>query len=109
MSQQGNRHSALRTLAQNVQGAYLVLDGAGRAGVRCAVAASSVAAYGYAWADRDLSPPYVPIDEDQSSSSATETDWRPAWRRSVRTSPLTGGSCGHGSTPGTRPKPCTPS
>jgi nucleoside-diphosphate-sugar epimerase len=55
------------TLAQNVRGAYLVLDGAGRAGVRCAVAASSVAAYGYAWADRDLSPPYVPIDEDQSS------------------------------------------
>ncbi|MBF9134854.1 NAD(P)-dependent oxidoreductase [Plantactinospora sp. S1510] len=55
------------TLAQNVQGAYLVLDGAGRAGVRCAVAASSVAAYGYAWAGRDLSPPYVPIDEDQES------------------------------------------
>ncbi|MFC6016491.1 NAD-dependent epimerase/dehydratase family protein [Plantactinospora solaniradicis] len=55
------------TLAQNVQGAYLVLDGAGRAGVRCAVAASSVAAYGYAWAGRDLSPPYVPIDEEQAS------------------------------------------
>ncbi|MGI5150361.1 NAD-dependent epimerase/dehydratase family protein [Plantactinospora sp. CA-294935] len=55
------------TLAQNVQGAYLVLDGAGRAGVRCAVAASSVAAYGYAWAGRDLSPPYVPVDEAQPS------------------------------------------
>ncbi|MEE6263172.1 NAD-dependent epimerase/dehydratase family protein [Plantactinospora sonchi] len=55
------------TLAQNVQGAYLVLDGAGRAGVRFAVAASSVAAYGYAWAGRDMSPPYVPIDEEQPS------------------------------------------
>ncbi|MEV4759588.1 NAD(P)-dependent oxidoreductase [Micromonospora sp. NPDC049559] len=55
------------TLVQNVQGAYLVLDGAGRAGVRCAVAASSFAAYGYAWAGRDLSPPYVPIDEEQPS------------------------------------------
>ncbi|MBE1491692.1 NAD-dependent epimerase/dehydratase family protein [Plantactinospora soyae] len=54
------------TLTQNVQGAYLVLDGAGRAGVRCAVAASSVSAYGYAWAGRDLSPPYAPIDEDQA-------------------------------------------
>ncbi len=55
------------TLVQNTHGAYLVLDGAGRAGVRCAVAASSVAAYGYAWAERDMSPPYVPISEDQSS------------------------------------------
>ncbi|MFY1671071.1 NAD-dependent epimerase/dehydratase family protein [Plantactinospora sp. WMMB334] len=55
------------TLAQNIQGAYLVLDGAGRAGVRRAVAASSIAAYGYAWAGRDLSPPYVPVDEEQAS------------------------------------------
>lgn len=53
------------TLGDNVRGAYLVLDGAGRAGVRTAVVASSVAAYGYAWAERDQSPPYVPIDEEQ--------------------------------------------
>lgn len=55
------------TLGDNVRGAYLVLDGAGRAGVRTAVVASSVAAYGYAWAERDQSPPYVPIDEEQPS------------------------------------------
>jgi nucleoside-diphosphate-sugar epimerase len=55
------------TLVHNVQSAYLVLDGAGRAGVRTAVAASSAAAYGYAWAERDLSPPYAPIDEVQPS------------------------------------------
>ncbi|GAA1273842.1 NAD(P)-dependent oxidoreductase [Pseudonocardia aurantiaca] len=53
------------TLAHNVQSAYLVLDGAGRAGLRTAVAASSASAYGYAWAERDLSPPYAPIDEAQ--------------------------------------------
>lgn len=53
------------TLGDNVRGAYLVLDGAGRAGVRTAVVASSVAAYGYAWAERDQSPPYVPVDEEQ--------------------------------------------
>jgi nucleoside-diphosphate-sugar epimerase len=53
------------TLVNNVQSAYLVLDGAGRAGLRTAVAASSAAAYGYAWAGRDISPPYAPIDEAQ--------------------------------------------
>ncbi|MDT7653515.1 MAG: hypothetical protein QOI36_4921, partial [Pseudonocardiales bacterium] len=36
------------TLVHNVQSAYLVLDGAGRAGLRTAVAASSASAYGYA-------------------------------------------------------------
>ncbi|WP_049571709.1 NAD-dependent epimerase/dehydratase family protein [Streptomyces sp. SBT349] len=56
-----------QTLIQNVHGAYLVLDEAGRAGVRTAVAASSMSAYGYAWAGRDLSPPYVPVDEGQAT------------------------------------------
>lgn len=55
------------TLAQNVQGAFCVLDGAGRAGVRVAVAASSFSAYGYPWAGRHLSPAYVPVDEAQES------------------------------------------
>lgn len=53
------------TFTQNVQGAFCVLDGAGRAGVRVAVAASSFSAYGYPWAGRHLSPAYVPIDEAQ--------------------------------------------
>lgn len=55
------------TVAQNVQGAFCVLDGAGRAGVRVAVAASSFSAYGYPWAGRHLSPAYVPVDEAQES------------------------------------------
>ncbi|WP_230425552.1 NAD-dependent epimerase/dehydratase family protein [Streptomyces radicis] len=54
-----------QTLIQNVHTAFLVLDGAGRAGARTAVAASSVSRYGYAWAGRELSPPYVPVDEAQ--------------------------------------------
>ncbi|MBD5784715.1 NAD(P)-dependent oxidoreductase [Cellulosimicrobium terreum] len=53
------------TLTQNLQGAFCVLDGAGRAGVRVAVAASSFSAYGYPWAGRHLSPAYVPVDEAQ--------------------------------------------
>lgn len=57
------------TLAQNVQSAFCVLDGAGRAGVRVAVVASSFSAYGYPWADRPLSPAYVPVDEAQDSAA----------------------------------------
>ncbi|WP_228079155.1 NAD-dependent epimerase/dehydratase family protein [Streptomyces profundus] len=52
------------TLDQNVLGSYVVLHQAGRLGVRRAVAASSISAFGLAWADRDLSPRYVPVDED---------------------------------------------
>jgi nucleoside-diphosphate-sugar epimerase len=51
------------TLLQNAAPAYLVLTGAGRRGVRRIVAASSFSAVGLAWADRDLSPHYVPVDE----------------------------------------------
>ncbi|WP_181727412.1 NAD(P)-dependent oxidoreductase [Streptomyces sp. PT12] len=54
-----------QTLIQNVHTAYLVLEGAGHAGARTAVAASSVSWYGYAWAGRELSPPRVPLDEAQ--------------------------------------------
>lgn len=55
--------SEAQTYAQNTEGAYEVLNAAGRADVRKIVAASSFAAVGIAWADRDLSPLYVPIDE----------------------------------------------
>ncbi|WP_062206529.1 NAD(P)-dependent oxidoreductase [Streptomyces sp. NBRC 109706] len=52
------------TLDQNVLGSFVVLQQAGRHGVRRVVLASSVSAFGLAWADRDLSPRYVPVDED---------------------------------------------
>lgn len=51
------------TLLFNAAPAYLVLTEAGRRGVRRIVASSSFSAVGLAWADRDLSPHYVPIDE----------------------------------------------
>ena len=51
------------TLLHNAASAYLVFNEAGRAGVDRVVAASSFSAIGLAWADRDLSPHYVPVDE----------------------------------------------
>ncbi|MFD3912163.1 NAD-dependent epimerase/dehydratase family protein [Streptomyces sp. NPDC058603] len=52
------------TLRANVLAAYLVFQEAGRLGVPRVVGASSAAAVGIAWADRDLHPVYVPVDED---------------------------------------------
>jgi nucleoside-diphosphate-sugar epimerase len=51
------------TLLFNAGPAYLVLTEAGRRGVRRIVASSSFSAVGLAWADRDLSPYYAPVDE----------------------------------------------
>ena len=51
------------TLLFNAGPAYLVLTEAGRSGVRRIVASSSFSAVGLAWADRDLAPHYVPVDE----------------------------------------------
>lgn len=51
------------TLLFNAGPAYLVLTEAGRRGVPRVVASSSFSAVGLAWADRDLSPSYVPVDE----------------------------------------------
>lgn len=51
------------TLLHNAAAAYLVFNEAGRAGVRRIVAASSFSVVGLAWADRDLSPHYAPVDE----------------------------------------------
>ncbi|MBW8486733.1 NAD-dependent epimerase/dehydratase family protein [Actinomadura parmotrematis] len=48
----------------NAHSAYLVLDEAGRAGAGRAVVASSLSVLGLAWAGRDLSPAYAPVDED---------------------------------------------
>jgi nucleoside-diphosphate-sugar epimerase len=52
------------TLLHNASAAYLVCAEAGRRGVPRIVLASSFSAVGLAWADRDLSPVYVPVDED---------------------------------------------
>lgn len=51
------------TLLFNAGPAYLVFTEAGRRGVRRVVASSSFSAVGLAWADRDLSPHYLPVDE----------------------------------------------
>uniref|UniRef100_A0AAU2VH02 NAD(P)-dependent oxidoreductase n=1 Tax=Streptomyces sp. NBC_00008 TaxID=2903610 RepID=A0AAU2VH02_9ACTN len=52
------------TLRANVLAAYLVYQEAGRTGVPRVVAASSASAVGLAWADRELHPVYVPVDEE---------------------------------------------
>ncbi|MDT0416335.1 NAD(P)-dependent oxidoreductase [Streptomyces sp. DSM 41982] len=52
------------TLRSNVLAAYLALQEAGRRGIGRVVAASSLSAVGLAWADRDLHPAYVPVDEE---------------------------------------------
>ncbi|MFJ1895854.1 MULTISPECIES: NAD-dependent epimerase/dehydratase family protein [unclassified Streptomyces] len=52
------------TLRANVLAAYLVYQEAGRTGVPRVVAASSASAVGLAWADRELHPAYVPVDEE---------------------------------------------
>jgi nucleoside-diphosphate-sugar epimerase len=49
--------------ATNCHTGYLILDEAGRAGIRRVVAASSASALGLAWARGPLSPSYVPVDE----------------------------------------------
>jgi nucleoside-diphosphate-sugar epimerase len=51
------------TLLFNAGPSYLVHTEAGRRGVPRIVASSSFSAVGLAWADRDLSPHYVPVDE----------------------------------------------
>lgn len=48
----------------NVRATFVVLEAAGRAGVRRAVIASSISALGMAWARQVVSPQYVPVDED---------------------------------------------
>jgi nucleoside-diphosphate-sugar epimerase len=48
----------------NVQAGYLVLDAAGRAGVRRAVYVSSLSALGFAFSAHDASPTSVPVTED---------------------------------------------
>ncbi|MEV6041449.1 NAD(P)-dependent oxidoreductase [Nonomuraea sp. NPDC052116] len=48
----------------NTRATFVVLEEAGRAGVRRAAIASSMSVLGLAWADRVLHPAYVPVDED---------------------------------------------
>ncbi|GAA2212287.1 NAD(P)-dependent oxidoreductase [Nonomuraea monospora] len=48
----------------NTRGTFVVLEEAGRAGVRRAAIASSMSALGLAWSGRTLHPAYVPVDEN---------------------------------------------
>jgi nucleoside-diphosphate-sugar epimerase len=58
------RHGApVDVFAGNTRATFVVLDEAGRAGVRRAVIASSYAILGLPFAERVLHPPYFPIDE----------------------------------------------
>lgn len=54
----------------NTLSTFTVLDAAGRAGVRRAVIASSQAASGTAFAEQDLHPAYVPVDNDTPDQAA---------------------------------------
>lgn len=49
--------------SNNVRSTFVVLEEAGRAGVRRAVVASSFSVLGLPWADRPLHPAYLPVDE----------------------------------------------
>ena len=60
-------HPEEEILDANVLGSYVVCQEAGRLGARRLVLASSVSAFGLAWADRDLSPRYAPVDEDHAT------------------------------------------
>jgi nucleoside-diphosphate-sugar epimerase len=52
------------TLRSNTMSAYTVFQEAGRRAAHRIVGASSAAAVGLAWADRDQAPRYLPIDEN---------------------------------------------
>ncbi|MCP2262806.1 Nucleoside-diphosphate-sugar epimerase [Promicromonospora thailandica] len=54
----------------NTMATFAVLDAAGRAGVRRAVIASSQAAWGTAFAQRELHPVYLPVDVDTPDQAA---------------------------------------
>lgn len=55
--------TAQAVFTRNTRATFAVLEEAGRAGVRRAVIASSFSVTGLPWADVDLHPAYVPVDE----------------------------------------------
>jgi nucleoside-diphosphate-sugar epimerase len=59
-----DRTDAVTVFAGNTRATFVVLDEAGRAGVRRAMTASSYSILGLSWARGPLHPPYFPIDED---------------------------------------------
>jgi nucleoside-diphosphate-sugar epimerase len=59
-----NHGSAVDVFAGNTRATFVVLDEAGRAGVRRAVIASSYSILGLSFPPRVLHPPYFPIDLD---------------------------------------------
>jgi nucleoside-diphosphate-sugar epimerase len=58
-----NHADAAEVFTGNTRATFVVLDEAGRAGVRRAMIASSYSILGLPWAQRRLHPPYYPIDE----------------------------------------------
>lgn len=58
-----HRGTPYEVFGENTLGTFTVLEEAGRAGVRNAVVASSLAANGLPFATAPLSPAYVPLDE----------------------------------------------
>lgn len=58
-----NHGDAVTVFAGNTRATFVVLDEAGRAGVRRVVTASSYSILGLSFAPRPLHPPYFPIDE----------------------------------------------
>jgi nucleoside-diphosphate-sugar epimerase len=52
-----------RVFVNNTRATFVTLEVAGRLGMRRAIVTSSISALGLAWANRALSPCYVPIDE----------------------------------------------
>ncbi|SDX55207.1 NAD(P)-dependent oxidoreductase [Paenibacillus sp. CF384] len=56
--------SASVVFGNNATTTYNVLEAAAAWGIRKAVLASSESAYGFPWADKPLSPLYVPVDEE---------------------------------------------
>ncbi len=50
--------------ANNVLGGFNVLEAASLLGIRRVVLGSSTSCYGFAWAEKPLSPVYLPVDED---------------------------------------------
>jgi nucleoside-diphosphate-sugar epimerase len=58
-----NHGTALEVFAGNTQATFVVLEEAGKAGVRRAVIASSYSILGLPWSPRTLHPAYLPLDE----------------------------------------------
>ncbi|MCL1992455.1 MAG: NAD(P)-dependent oxidoreductase [Spirochaetes bacterium] len=53
-----------KTFQNNIMGSYNIMEAAGQLGVKKIVIASSECAYGFCFAKEDLTPAYLPLDEN---------------------------------------------